>query len=36
MKLIVFSSSFLAKVSKGESFCLSWSFLAKDKNAESF
>jgi len=35
-QVFVFSLSFLAKNTNGESFVFSWCFLAKDTNGESF
>jgi len=36
VKVFVFSWSFLAKDTNGETFAWSWSFLAKVTNGESF
>jgi len=36
MKVFVFSLSFLAKDTNGESFVFSWSFLTKVSKGESF
>jgi len=36
VKVLFFLVIFGLKVTKGESFCFSWSFFAKDNNGESF